>query len=157
MQDQAELFGIHRSEWAHQENFGKPGLLKKISRAAKKIAKNPLAKVVAGGLAFVVPPLGIAGVAIQAGAIASTANTIIRAGKSKDKQKAAAARKVAQATADLAQKGDPDAKRGLAVLQQAAAKGGDLRAKPPATPARGGSFSRRITWEVSNGQVRRVA
>lgn len=167
--DEAELFGVTADDWRVYEEFGKKGFFKKISRAVKKVAKNPLVRIAAGGLAFVVPPVGIAGIALNAGAIASTANKIIKAGKGKDPKKRAAARQVAEKTKVLALQGDPAAKRAYSVLQASAARGGDLRAKPkvrarPAAaptlrqaPAPAGQ-QRRITWEVlPGGGVRRVA
>ena len=108
--DQAELFGVDPADWSAWDPndvvdeisgfWKKLGRgIKKVSRAVKKVAKNPLVKVAATGLAFVVPGAGAIG---MAGKIASQANKLYDATKSKNPKKRAAARQVVKNTQRLA-------------------------------------------------------
>lgn len=134
--EQAELFGVVASDWNEWDPndvvdqfgfFKKLGRgLKKISRAVKKVAKNPLVKVAATGLAFVVPG---AGAISMAGKIASQANKLYDATKSKNPKARKAARAVVKNTQRLAKDGDPSAKRAVKVLALSAKQRGRLRPK----------------------------
>lgn len=95
--------------------------LKGISRAFKKglrsmhkLTKSPLVKGLATGAAFVFPPVGVP---VAAGvAVAGRINLNVH---SKNKRKAAAARRVIVRTAQLAKRGDVSARRGLKLLARA--------------------------------------
>jgi hypothetical protein len=149
-------------------------IFKRIARGAKKgvktagkLAKNPLVKAAAGGLAFVVPPVGIGLVAVtNAKAIAGVANNIVKGSKSKDPKKKAAATAVIKSTAALAAQGDVGAQRAVQALKLSHASGGNLKPKPPvravrpAPTARGrvsASASAKPKWHVyADGRVVRA-
>lgn len=147
---EAELFGVDPWDWEDEASdefgfsFKKLGRrFKKLSRGAKKLMRNPLVKVAAGSLAFVVPPVGIAGAvgaAVgQATAIAKTANKIVAAGRSMSPRKRRAAKKVVRTTRALALRGDVSAKRGLKAIRmaaRAAQQGKTLQARGARAPRR---------------------
>lgn len=172
-QTQSELFGVDPRDWRIPDDqfgvsfFKKLGRgVKKASRAAGKLAKNPLVVTVATGLAFVVPPAGAAiAVGLKGAAIAGQANRIVGAAKSKNPKERAAAKTVVANTQALAKKGDVAAQRGLQALELSAKAGGALQpARPPrkrlVTP--GGSKvtpgGAKVRWEVySDGRIKGLA
>lgn len=113
-------------------------LFSKIVKVAKSVAKSPILKVAAGGIAVAFPPaaLGVAAVA-QAGKVIDAAKGVIGT----PSQQAAAKRAVAN-TIKLAKAGNVEAKAGLKAMATAekakalvAARGIHIkRVPPPAAP-----------------------
>lgn len=109
-------------------------LFSKIVKVAKSVAKSPILKVAAGGIAVAFPPaaLGVAAVA-QAGKVIDAAKGVIGT----PAQQAAAKRAVAN-TVKLAKAGNVEAKAGLKAMQTAekakalvAARGIHIKRVPP--------------------------
>ena len=96
------------------------GFLKKavnaVGKAAGSVVKNPLVKMVAGGVAVVFPPVGMpiaAGIAIS--------DKVLREVNSKNPQKKAAGNAVVRNTMDLAAKGSVGASNALTLMNKRAA------------------------------------
>lgn len=130
------IFGLDTGHPEHCEiGFGFK-FLKKLNpiSIAKAIAKSPITKIVAGGAAFVFPPVGVPALAavgmadklIDGAKKANQVASALKKGKANPraltpKQKAdinagVAAKNILIRTQALAKKGDPNAKRALGVV-----------------------------------------
>lgn len=92
------------------------GAIKGVVKVGKSIVKSPITKVVAGAAAIVIPPVGI-----PASAALVVADRAVRTmeGFRGDPKKAAVVRQAVTATAQLAKKGDPDARRAVEFIKLA--------------------------------------
>lgn len=100
-------------------------LLKTIGRGLSSVARHPLTKVVAGGVAFAFPPVGVplvAGVAV--------ADQLVTAAQSANPKRKAAASKIVKRTVAAAKAGDKDAGRAARILSAVARKKKAVRGQP---------------------------
>lgn len=114
---------------------------------AKQLVKSPVIKAVAGGAAVVFPPIGV-----PAAAALATAAAVANAVDSKVPAARAAAQRVVENTARLAQSGDKGAELALsAIATQKKALLADKLRTPPAG-------SQRVAFDVNRqGRISRVA
>jgi hypothetical protein len=120
---------------------------KQTVSVAKTLAKSPVVKAVVGGAAIVFPPIGV-----PAAAALATAAAVANAIDSKVPAARAAAQKVIENTARLAQSGDKGAE--IALSQIATQKQALLAKKLQTAPA----GAKRLVFDVSRtGRISRLA
>ncbi len=98
---------------------------KGMLKLATNLAKSPVTKAVAGGAAFVFPPVGVP---LAAGVV--VADRLARNVKSPNPKRRAAAKAVVVRTAQLAKAGDQSAVRGLKLIAQQQRKRTAARPQP---------------------------